>query len=140
MLEDTQTWFVAWQTTNNRRQNGITLGEVRRSGFYTTPREAAQRSVACFAAMAPREGDVTGRTTVVDEAVMVDGRPAWRINVDFALNPAEQLGVTGERLIVVVVDDGRPDWLSVLAISVRLDRPDLVARAEAVPSQIRLVP
>lgn len=137
-LEDAQTWFVTWRS-GNPRQSGVTMGELRRSGFYVSPQEAARRSAVCMTQETVRKADVTGSTTVTDTALTVGGRPAWLVVVDVTLNPAKQLGVTGERLIVVVVDDGRPDWMSALAVTVRNDQPEVLAAVEKLPAQLKLV-
>ncbi len=137
-LEDTETWFEVW-TQGKRRQSGITLGELRRSGGYATVQEAARRAVDCMVAMPVRRLDVTAVATVTDEALTVGGRPAWKTSVDVTLAPAKQAGVTGERLTVVVVDDGRDAWLSALATTARLDQPALAAEVDRVPSALRLV-
>ncbi len=137
-LEDTQTWFLTWQA-GNRRQSGVTLGELRRTGFYTSPQDAARRAARCMVADPVRKADVTGSATVTDVAVTVGGRPGWLVVTDVSLNPTKQLGATGERLVVVVVDDGRSDWMSGLAASVRLDRPDLVTKIDQLPGKLTLV-
>ncbi len=137
-LEDTQTWYITWQA-GNRRQSGVTLGELRREGSSTTVQRAARQAMECMLANPVRQADVTASTRVTDAAVTISGRPGWQVVVDVTLNPAKQLGVTGERLVVVVVDDGRPDWLSALVATVRLDRPDLAATIDELPRLLSVV-
>lgn len=78
---------------------------------FANPKQAAESSIHC----AITEGwysHFTGRTNLKNSAVTIDGHQGWIISADIH-NDDPDISATGDQLTFVVIDDGRPEALSV---------------------------
>ncbi len=113
------------------------VGEVQTADRgFGTPKEAAESSIEC----AITEGwyeYFTRRTDVKNARVTVDGHPGWIISADIHVDDPN-VTATGDQLTFVVVDDGRPDALSVWCGMVPIGDRARIATDVAVLASLRV--
>ncbi len=98
------------QVTEPGWASSFTVGEVRRAGPFGAPRQAAENTLQCMITGDGFEG-FTGRKELRNEAVTIDGRPAWMIMSEVRVDRSD-ISVDGDRVVVIFIDDGRTDRLS----------------------------
>lgn len=107
-------WFydtsAQLQVTEPGWASSFTVGEVRRAGRFAAPRQAAGHTLQCMITGDGFAG-FAGRKDLRNEAVTIDGRPAWMIMAEVRVD-RDDISVEGDRVVVIFVDDGRKDRLS----------------------------
>jgi hypothetical protein len=107
-------WFydtsAQLQVTEPGWASSFTVGEVRRAGRFAAARQAAGHTLQCMITGDGFAG-FTGRKDLRNEAVTIDGRPAWMIMAEVRVE-RNDISVEGDRVVVIFVDDGRKDRLS----------------------------
>jgi hypothetical protein len=124
------------QSTEPGWQSIFAVGEVARTAGFDSARRAAHTSMAC----AVHNGwylRPNGRKDIRDEAITVDGHPAWILTSEIR-DDNPNIRVAGDQLTFVAVDDGRQDAYSVWCGMVPLGDQARIALDQQVLADLRV--
>ncbi|WP_152361404.1 DUF2510 domain-containing protein [Microlunatus speluncae] len=133
-------WFYdtdsQFQVTEPGWQSSFTVGEVQRAGLFAGSHQAADRTLQCMITGDGFEG-FAGRKDLRNEAVEIDGRPAWMIMTEVRVDRSD-ISVEGDRVAVIFVDDGRKDRLSGFVALVPIGDRSRIALLDTVIKGLRV--
>lgn len=124
------------QTTEPGWISLFAVGEIHRMSDFGSARRAARSSMQC-AIDTSWYLHVTGRKDIRDEAITIDGNPGWILSTEVRVDDPD-VATAGDRLTFVVVDDGRPDALSVWCGMVPLDDPERLALHDRILADLQI--
>lgn len=132
--------FMPWLYDHNSQIKTITtgwmsnlsVGYVKRSEGFTSPRQTAASLMSCLASSDLYLG-FTGREDFRNEAYAVDGRRGWRMTANVYVG--NQGSIKGDVVDIIVVDLGDPETFSVFISCATIDlKSNLDEVAEATAS------
>lgn len=106
-------WYDAQrqrQQTEPTWESWFGVGQIARAGAFATPRDASVHSLECIIRPELFSG-FASRTDVSSAAVTIGGKRGWRLSSEIRVNDPG-LSVEGDVVTIVVIDDGRADFLS----------------------------
>lgn len=120
------------KTITDGWMSNLSIGYVKRSEGFTSPRQTAASLMSCLASSDLYMG-FTGREDLRNEAYTLDGRTGWRMTANVYVG--NQGPIKGDVVDIIVLDIGDPDTFSVFISCATIDlKSNLDEVAEATAS------
>ena len=113
--------------------SNVGVGSLANEDGFVDVRTAAWQNFSCFKTSGYYEGYI-GDRTILDEAVSIDGHPAWRVRADVYVDLPRLPQVRGDVVDIIVIDLGPDkDHLGLFVSSFTIDD---VARGKLVDDAV----
>ena len=118
--------------------SNVGVAALNNEDGFTDLRVSATQTLDCFASSGYYLY-FTGRETLLDEAMTVDGRPAWRIRAKVFVDSPDLPQVDGDVVDIIVVDLGpNKDHLGLFVSSATIDDEPVIAIVDEVIASLRV--
>lgn len=130
--------FVLQYTNVEEKWISLTgVGALPKANGFDDVATAAEVVMQCLTGSENVYSGFTGRTDTTNEAITLDGKPAYRITAEVRVDTPE-VTVEGDLTDVIVVDTGDPAAYGVYIGMAALGHQDLISANEAVIDQIKV--